>query len=239
VVSAAPGGTLGVAVFLTNNNGSPAIIDGSTTVIGTAVNFLGDGFRDIFLRELSGQVVVVSEAPGGTLGVAVFLTNTGGSLAIVDRSTTVIGTAVNFLGDGYRDIFLRELSGQIVVVSEAPGGTLGVAVFLTNNNGSPAIVDGSTAVIGTAVNFLGDGYRDIFLREASGQVAVVSAAPGGTLGVAVFLTDGGAPFGIAASSSIVSTGTDAVTNRQEFVLQLFNGQTQIYDYSGEGVVALQ
>jgi len=227
------------AVWLTNTNGSPAIVDNATTVIGTAQNFLGDGYPDIFLREASGQVGVVSQAPGGTLGVAVFLTNVGGSAAVVGSGTTVIGTGVNFFGDGNRELFLRLPTGQLLVVDETAAG-VGVAnLFLTNGDGSAATVGIGTTVIGTGVNFFGDGNRELFLRLPTGQLLVVDETAAG-VGVAnLFLTMGGNPFVVDQSSVITSTGTDPTSQQPRFVIRNSAGASQTYDVGPSGAATLQ
>ena len=206
----------------------PSVATG--TVIGSGVNFLDAGGVDTFIRSPSGQIGVWETNPAGMAVGAVWLINNNGTPATVDSATTVIGTAVNFLGDGNRDLFLRLASGQILVVDETAGG-VGVAnQFLTNGDGTPATVDRATMVIGTAVNFLGDGNRDLFLRLASGQILVVDETAGG-VGVANrFLTDGdGMPLTVDDATIVIGTGTDADTGKKDIAVQSETGQIRTID----------
>ena len=123
-------------------------------------DFNGDGFADVLLQNVNGQVAIwemngTNQIPGG---VAAAGPNPG-------TNWKAVGTG-DFNGDGDSDILLQNTNGQVAIwemngTNQIPGGVVAIGP----NPGT------NWKAVG-ARDFNGDGFADILFQNTSGQVAI-------------------------------------------------------------------
>jgi hypothetical protein len=151
---------------LTNVGGALKMSDGTVlgTIIGSARNYAGTNGPNIITRGTSGRVTVWALDGGGH---PVF-GQTLDPAYVLGTNVTVIGAGTNFAGKGGYNLFIREAAGQVTAWEFDSNGhglygkTLDSAYVLSTN----------VTIIGAGANFSGNGGRNVFIREAAGQVTV-------------------------------------------------------------------
>jgi hypothetical protein len=223
------------SVTLTSG-GVPLVIDSSTTVIGTGVDLLGGGGRDVLVRIDSDQVDVWEISASGAVVSSTDLTTNQGAAIDLGGAVAVIGSGVNLIGTGGRDLVFDEASGQ-TGVWEVDGGTLVAGWNLTFANYAPADL-GATTVIGSGLNLTGDGGHDLVFANDGGQVGIweINAASMVVAGYSLTF-GGGSVAALTAGTAVIGSGTDLIGDGgSDLIFNSPNGQTGVWEINGSGVV---
>jgi trimeric autotransporter adhesin len=201
--------------------------------VGTGSDLLGLGGNDIFLRSETGQLVIWEVDDSGDLLNAGVRTTFDGAAVGIDEATTVVGTGSDLLGLGGNDIFLRSITGQLVIWEVNSSGALLNAGARTTAAGGIAAIDSETTIAGTATDLLGDGGNDILLRLGTGQLAVWEVNSSGGLLANTYRMP---MLGSDASTQVLvgTTGNDILTGPSGASTLIGNGGNDTY-YFGAGV----
>jgi subtilisin-like proprotein convertase family protein len=207
--------------------------DNATTVIGTGANFAGTGDNDIVYRSATGQVGVLGFNSAGGLTYAQGLTYAGAAL-ILDNATTVVGTGVNFGGTGGHDLFMRAANGQLDAWEFNSAGLATYAQPLIYQ--TPIILDNATTVVGTGLNFSGNGGHDLFIRSGNGQLTAWEFNSAGVLLSSAAMTYNGSPFGFNSPVTVVGTAQNIGGNDHDAFFRVGGGYLYFGQFNGAGVL---
>ena len=184
--------------------GNPWVVAATTIAIGVGQGFWGYGGHDVFLRTAAGQLVADEFNNAGSALDSIALTYQGNPW-VVAATTTAIGSGQNFWGYGGHDVYLRTVTGQLVVDEFDNAGSALSGIALTYL-GTPWIVDGATSVIGSGQNFWDFGGHDVFLRNGTGQLIISEFDTTGGAIKSVAMTYLGSPLTLDASSTVIGDG---------------------------------
>ena len=138
--------------------GTPVTVDSTSCVSKTAADthdFLGDGYSDILIRQVSAGDVVIWGVNHANLPYAV-------DLGVVPTTWSVVGQR-DFNGDGTADILWRDGNGDMAIWFMSGGAVQSAAGI--GSTGS------RWSVVGTG-DFDGDGYGDILFEDVNGNLAI-------------------------------------------------------------------
>lgn len=192
------GGQLGAIEF---NAQHEMVAGGIGSSIGTASNFYGTGGTDQFFRTAGGQLAVAEFDAQNHLVAGGLITFPNGGAVGLDNASTVIGTGQNLYGSGGHDIFLRNSTGQLVILeinnanqwitgNPSAGNSVSVTYGSTNavlNLSNAALINFTQGAANDTVN----GSNDVIQTANGVSLTVNGGANAITAGQANYLTLGG------------------------------------------------
>jgi hypothetical protein len=200
-------------------------------VIGAGANFSGNGGRDLFIREPNGQVTVweFDSSGQGIYG------KTLDANFVLGTNVAVVGAGTNFSGNGGHNVFIREPGGQVTVweFDNNGHGIYGQTLDPTFTITAPE------TIAGAGQNIFNAGGRDLFVREANGQIVIkeFNAAAQMTVDPAL-VNANNTPFVIDPGSLIVGTAAGfKIANSPDFLVQKATGELLVDEFNAaSGVV---
>jgi hypothetical protein len=199
-------------------------LDPRLNIVGAGMNYTGNGGHDLFLQYPGGQLAIHEFDSNGHLVFGQMLDPSFTLLA----DDTIIGAGQNFSGNSGRDVFVRGASGSITVWEfDAYGhGVFGQTLEASYSLGA------GLDIVGAGVNYTGSGGHDLFLRYASGQLAVHEFDSNGHLVFGQMLDPS---FTLPANNTIIGAGQNFSGNggRDVFVRGP-SGNVTVWEFDANG-----
>lgn len=162
----------------------PAIMDGTYTTMGakllaSGIDVFGTGTQWKFIRAADGQLGIFQFDGAGKLAARQWFTS-GGSAALIDPDTVLVGTAQNFFGKG-RGFLATNTAKQMIAWGVAENGVVSKMVksdFLAINNAIFNLLTGTTFSLDGSGNLVNAGNAEVKIA-ANGTDTINS--DGGTI----------------------------------------------------------
>jgi hypothetical protein len=151
----------------------------------------------------------------------------------------IAGLGQDFYGSaqGQTDLYAVGPTGQLATWTVSGSNVGSQNVALANSSGATSIVDPSGTVVGAGEDFFGAGQRDVFFRNASGQLTVMQISGVGVVGQAQPFFNGTQGYWIDPAATVVGAGEDFFGLGQRDVFERSAaGQLSTWQFSAAGVI---
>lgn len=214
-------------------SGAPYTLDPTDHVIGVGLGFWREGGHALVIRKQTGQLMVTEFGQDMRTVNCRSLSWESGAPYTLDPTDTIVGTGLGFWGENRHDLILRKQTGQIAVTEFGNDMRTTNARWLSWESGQPYTLDPTDTVIATGLGFWRDQGTDLVIRKQTGQLAVTEfdATTFRTTDSRPLFWEGGQPYAIGPTDTVVATGTGFWRNGDaDLVIRQETGQVVVTEF---------